>query len=384
MSSLTKILTLLTLLTTNLLLAEMGVQPQYYSENKGQLTLQNIKTQVSYEVSLKGKSGFDTLMAQVTRLGKPTRKYELEKARGEINWTLPARDGKGPYQVTLFGLMPDGRTYKGMASFKFSALQDYPKELINEAEERMSYYSAAKSGFRLETPPLTTDKPLVFKGINKFNTVMIQIQKAGGSARQMRFQYKGNTNFSWIYQPKDGSGKYSITFFGNQDGGVNYTALVTYTQEVTVSPITNRLYSELNKNILSFAQSSSNKTIGRGECWDLAAQALDLYQADWARPFFFGRPFNPKTEQVFPGDILQMYSLKLVTRLPNGSVRTEYFGLPQHTAVVEKVIASNTYLMLNQNVAGKRYVVRTVLDLNKLVSGKIDFYRPQPGLLKGD
>jgi hypothetical protein len=49
---------------------------------------------------------------------------------------------------------------------------------------------------------------------------------------------------------------------------------------------------------------------------------------------------------------------------------------------VEKVIASNTYLMINQNVAGKRYVVRTVLDLNKLVSGKIDFYRPQPGLIR--
>lgn len=54
------------------------------------------------------------------------------------------------------------------------------------------------------------------------------------------------------------------------------------------------------------------KKVGKGECWDLAAGALNEVSAKWESPYEFGNEINDKNEIVFPGDIIQFEGVKLV------------------------------------------------------------------------
>lgn len=45
---------------------------------------------------------------------------------------------------------------------------------------------------------------------------------------------------------------------------------------------------ELNKKIVDFVNANMNKKVGRGECWDLAAQALNTNHAKWDRKLNYG------------------------------------------------------------------------------------------------
>ncbi len=378
-----KVLFIILIIPLATMMAANTTTVEYYSGSKGSISIQALPVRVAYEITIKGKSQYKTLMAQVTKKKDQTRKYELSDIDNEFSWTLPGRDGKGTYDVIIYGLLPTGTSYRGLAHFSFTTTDDYPKELIDIAAERMSYYDAAKNRFRLVPPPLSTDSAIPLKGMNKYRTVMIQIAKAGKAPRQLKFTGTESTNFNWIYHVKEGPGLYTVSIFGNDKGGNDFIALCTFTITSKSNQDPKEIEYPINDKILSYALSVTNKTVGRGECWDLAAEALDFYNADWARPFSFGRPVDPKKEPVLPGDIIQMYSLKLVSTLPDGSIKTEYFGLPQHTAVVEKVPDTDIYIMLNQNIAGKRFVMRSILDLNHLISGRIEFYRPVAGLIKG-
>src|SRR4051812_49312904 len=62
---------------------------------------------------------------------------------------------------------------------------------------------------------------------------------------------------------------------------------------------------ELNKKIIDFVNSKMNKTVGRGECWDLAAQALNTTGASWDKNFGFGKEIHLKKDCIYPGDIMQ-------------------------------------------------------------------------------
>src|SRR4051812_6439423 len=55
---------------------------------------------------------------------------------------------------------------------------------------------------------------------------------------------------------------------------------------------------DLNLKVYSFVKSSLGKKIGRGECWDLAAQALDKAGASWDGQFGFGDKIDPLKDCV--------------------------------------------------------------------------------------
>lgn len=128
---------------------------------------------------------------------------------------------------------------------------------------------------------------------------------------------------------------------------------------------------ELNKKIISFCDKHMNKKVGKGECWDLAAEALNSSGAKWSPPYAFGKELNDKKDIVYPGDIIQFEKVKLV--YPDESWKE----FPQHTAIIYKTSGKGQYTIAEQNSNGKRFVILTDIDLNFLKKGKYTIYRPQ-------
>lgn len=122
----------------------------------------------------------------------------------------------------------------------------------------------------------------------------------------------------------------------------------------------------LNKSVLAFAQGKFGQQVGRGECWDLAAQALIAAGARPANGYNFGTVVT----SAKPGDIIQFYNARFETA-------NSWFqmGSPNHTAVVESV-NGNTIVILQQNVNGVRKVSRQTLDLGTKTQGSYTFFRP--------
>jgi hypothetical protein len=118
------------------------------------------------------------------------------------------------------------------------------------------------------------------------------------------------------------------------------------------------------------------KTVGKGECWDLAQRALDINSADWQRTLQFGTPLNPENESILPGDIIQMTNVKLKM-----GRKIEYFGLPKHTAIVYEVLLPNIFIIAHQNVYNKKFVLTSKFNLRHLAKGAVQFFRPQAGLI---
>ena len=79
-------------------------------------------------------------------------------------------------------------------------------------------------------------------------------------------------------------------------------------------------------------------------------------------------------EEVCPGDVVQFTSVKL--EKPG---RTQFLGMPNHTAIVGRVMSPEVYVILQQN-AGKagRTVSDSTIDLSTKTEGKIEIYRPIP------
>ena len=83
---------------------------------------------------------------------------------------------------------------------------------------------------------------------------------------------------------------------------------------------------EINQDIIKYVDKVIGKKVARGECWDLAAAALDYAGAYLDRStqksiYIFGKEINPKNEQVFPGDIIQIENAKLEYTKDNGIFR---------------------------------------------------------------
>jgi hypothetical protein len=130
----------------------------------------------------------------------------------------------------------------------------------------------------------------------------------------------------------------------------------------------------LNKEIISFVKTKINKKVGRGECWDLAAEALNTVQANWDKDFKFGKLVNPKTECVFAGDIIQFEEVKIKYE-KNGSFYSE--TMMQHTAIIYTVNEQENFIIAEQNTSrlGKK-VGFSDLELKNIVKGKVKIYRP--------
>lgn len=131
---------------------------------------------------------------------------------------------------------------------------------------------------------------------------------------------------------------------------------------------------ELNKQILDYVKSVEGTKVDRGECWDLANQALIKIDADWDRQYVYGNLIDPKKDKVYPGDLIQFKNVKV--RYTEGNVTyTELMA--HHTAIVYKVLGKGVFEIAHQNTEfSGRKVGISKLNINHIVKGKIYFYRP--------
>ncbi len=133
---------------------------------------------------------------------------------------------------------------------------------------------------------------------------------------------------------------------------------------------------ELNKKIIEYVESVIGKKVDRGECWDLAYQALNRFNAQWDGKFQYGKLINPKRESVLPGDIIQFKNVKIRYQTGN-TTYTE--SMNQHTAIVYKVKRNNVFTIAHQNTEfSGRKVGLSDLNLDHVVKGNIKIYRPIP------
>jgi len=136
---------------------------------------------------------------------------------------------------------------------------------------------------------------------------------------------------------------------------------------------------DLNKQVYKYVKSVIGKKVDRGECWDLANQALILVNADWDKQYIYGNSIDPMNDSVFPGDLIQFENVKI--RYTKGN--TTYTELmTHHTAVVYKVLGDGVFEIAHQNTEfSKRKVGISELNLNYIINGEIYFYRPTKKLI---
>ena len=128
----------------------------------------------------------------------------------------------------------------------------------------------------------------------------------------------------------------------------------------------------LNASIVEYVKTTIGKKVDRGECWDLANQALTRANAVWTFPNQFGKVVDPQKDTIYPGDLIQFTNVKM--KSSNG----ETWTFPKHTAIVYEVISPGVYKIAEQNVNGKRKVQIDDLIFKDKVAGKMIFYRPVP------
>lgn len=132
---------------------------------------------------------------------------------------------------------------------------------------------------------------------------------------------------------------------------------------------------EMNRKIIEYVKTKINKKVGRGECWDFAAEALQLVNAKWDMNYKFGKVINYNKEPVFPGDIIQLEGVILHYEM-NGMKYTE--KMLHHTAIIYEVKTPNNFMIAHQNngYSGRKVGV-SPLDLATLSKGKFTIYRPE-------
>lgn len=130
----------------------------------------------------------------------------------------------------------------------------------------------------------------------------------------------------------------------------------------------------LNRRIVEYVQAHMGRKVDRGECWDLAAGALNESGATWDGYYGFGSVVDWRKEEVLPGDIVQFEGVSVEHRMAN-SVRRDTYG--RHTAVVMAVHERGVYTIAHQNFgdAGRK-VSTTELRMGDVRGGKLVFHRP--------
>lgn len=130
----------------------------------------------------------------------------------------------------------------------------------------------------------------------------------------------------------------------------------------------------LNREVVAFVKSKIRQTVGRGECWDLAAEALNSTGAAWDHHYGFGKEISPVSDCVYPGDIIQFEGVT-VKYQKDGYLYEEIMS--RHTAVIFTVKGKGSYVVAEQNTsAGGRKVTLNPLELRNVVTGKYSIYRP--------
>jgi len=135
----------------------------------------------------------------------------------------------------------------------------------------------------------------------------------------------------------------------------------------------------VNKGVVAFVREHMGEQVGRGECWDLAAEALNIAGAKWDGDYGFGRKVDPERELVLPGDIVQFERVEFQWE-EGREVHT--IRMPHHTAVVLEVPgkggrATDAYVIAQQNTqeTGRRTGTGELV-LSRRSKGRIVFFRP--------
>jgi hypothetical protein len=126
----------------------------------------------------------------------------------------------------------------------------------------------------------------------------------------------------------------------------------------------------INQNVIAWARGRLGQQVGRGECWDLADQALRNAGAHSSNTtkananYTWGQAI--KLGDAIPGDVLQFLKYKVttttttITKFADGTEEeeseVETIERPHHTALVERSPSNGWINILEQNVppAGKR------------------------------
>jgi len=131
----------------------------------------------------------------------------------------------------------------------------------------------------------------------------------------------------------------------------------------------------MNQKILNYVNKNMGKRIGRGECWDVVAEALNSCHAKWDKNFVFGKAIDYTKACVFPGDIIQLNDALMLDESVKGAL--VYDEYPQHSAIILKVINKQEYILADQNYGlGKNKLNSHSINLKNLKRGKVQVYRP--------
>lgn len=129
----------------------------------------------------------------------------------------------------------------------------------------------------------------------------------------------------------------------------------------------------LNNQIIAFVKSKMKKTVGKGECWDLAAEALNLVEAKWDGEYEFGKKIDYTKDCVYPGDIVQFKDVHL-KYIENGENYEEL--MEHHTAIIYEVKGQGDYMLAHQNTAFTgRKVGTSPLHIKDISQGTITIFR---------
>jgi len=131
-----------------------------------------------------------------------------------------------------------------------------------------------------------------------------------------------------------------------------------------------------NAIIVNYVKTVIGKKVDRGECWDLAKEALTLVNAKWDGEFKYGKLLNPKKDTIYPGDIIQFKKVVVEYKSSDG-LETTLQTMDQHTAIVYKINGIGDFDIAHQNTAfSGRKVGISRLVLKNIKKGKIYIYRP--------
>jgi hypothetical protein len=245
----------------------------------------------------------------------------------------------------------------------------------------LNFYTGGEKLLNLEPPPAKVDYYLDLKGTSGLKQLILELADSKGK-KKLAIPLNPDGSFAVRYLIKTGPGDYRINLFGSKSAtSLSYDGLAYFNLLVTGYP-PEQTEGTLNQKVLDFVNSVMGKTVGRGECWDVAQAVLDREGADWSRPVSFGKVLDPLKDKILPGDIIQFSSLVIKEKLTEGRSRTEFLGDPDHTSIVYEVLGPLHYKLAHQNLGGKRFVQVTELNLNNRTSGQYWIYRPVPAILK--
>ncbi len=108
--------------------------------------------------------------------------------------------------------------------------------------------------------------------------------------------------------------------------------------------------------VLNFIQLNEGRTVGRGECVDLADGALGMARSktytDYSKDVRKG-PYKwgdlVPLHQAQQGDIIQFVNFKYTIKYTDGSWESGIRGMPNHTAIFINKLSSGGYKIAEQN-----------------------------------